>query len=299
MDYYTELKFYKSARLTTSALNKMARKLYESAELDKNKKGLLIVNSIVNDNDRRLFVEKFNVEIIDLENLLYLTNNNINLSRELESLVKDTVVDLRNVSANDQFNLSKLFVKVDSNEQEVPTLNQGIDYKARLVNLDTGRPSFRKYEILCTEILQYLFRDNLNGWNEQNSTVDGLNRMDLICRIKRGNEFWDLIKEEFHSRYIIFEFKNYTDEIKQTQIYTTEKYLFNTALRTVCFLVSREGVSVNAMTAIEGILRETGKLIIPLSDNDMINMIDIKEDDLLPEDYLFDLLDNIMMKLSK
>ena len=57
--------------------------------------------------------------------------------------------------------------------------------------------------------------------------------MDLIARLvpKETSAFWQSLAQDFRCRYIVFEFRNYTEEISQNQIYTTEKYLYPTALR--------------------------------------------------------------------
>lgn len=153
--------------------------------------------------------------------------------------------------------------------------------------------------IVLKEIIKYLFDENLNGWNKQLRTDDELNRYDLVCRVKRGNEFWEFLINEFHSRYVVFEFKNYCNKVKQTQVYTTEKYLFQKALRNVCFMISRNGLDDNALIATMGILRETGKLIIDLKDTDLYKMLKLKESGDEPSDYLFEIIDATLLKLSK
>ena len=124
-------------------------------------------------------------------------------------------------------------------------------------------------------------------------------KYDLVCRITPGNTFWDSLITDFHSRYVVFEFKNYNEQIKQTQIYTTEKYLYKTALRSVCFLIARNGADENAQKASKGILRETGKLLIILTEEDLLNMIKLKDNGDSPSDYLYELLDKYLLKIEK
>lgn len=97
----------------------------------------------------------------------------------------------------------------------------------------------------------------------------------------------------------MFEFKNYCNKVKQTQVYTTEKYLFQKALRNVCFMISRNGLDNNALIATKGILRESGKLIIDLKDEDIYIMLKLKEAGDEPSDYLFEIVDEFLFKLSK
>ncbi|SPF53203.1 conserved hypothetical protein [Candidatus Desulfosporosinus infrequens] len=117
--------------------------------------------------------------------------------------------------------------------------------------------------------------------------------------MKQGNEFWEFLINEFKSRYVVFEFKNYSEKIKQTQIYTTEKYLFQTALRNVGFIISRMGASTNAIKSAKGVLRETGKLIVNLTDYDLKEMLNMKDSGSEPSDYLFSIVDKFLLELEK
>ena len=126
-------------------------------------------------------------------------------------------------------------------------------------------------------------------------------RFDLLCRIKDGNQktFWSILERYFNSKYVIFEFKNYTEPITQKEIYTTEKYLYAKALRSVGILISAHGYDENAYWAAKGCLRENGKLILLLETNDLIEMNKMKIDQEDPSNYLLGKLDDLLMDLEK
>jgi hypothetical protein len=124
----------------------------------------------------------------------------------------------------------------------------------------------------------------------------------LVCRIKDNNNktFWSIIEKYFNSKYIVFEFKNYKDKITQKEIYTTEKYLYAKALRSVAIVVTANGYDDNALWAAKGCLRENGKLIVLLDKKDLINMIDLVVDENEdPSMYLLDKLDDLLLTLEK
>ena len=98
---------------------------------------------------------------------------------------------------------------------------------------------------------------------------------------------------------MVFEFKNYKDEIDQNLIYITEKYLYNAVLRNVAIIISRKGFSNNAHKAAKGILTETGKLIIELKDDDIIAMLRMKADGQDASDYLLNRLEEYLISISK
>lgn len=113
-------------------------------------------------------------------------------------------------------------------------------------------------------------------------------------------DFFDTICKYFSTKYIVFEFKNYEKPITQREIYTIEKYLYEKALRKVAIIISRKGADKHAKMAARGSLRESGKLIICLSDEDLKAMLQIKkEGEKTTGGYLEDILDDMLMRLEK
>ena len=98
---------------------------------------------------------------------------------------------------------------------------------------------------------------------------------------------------------IIFEFKNYSEPITQKEIYTTEKYLYAKALRSVGIIIAQNGYDENAYWAAKGCLRENGKLLILLRTEDLFDMSIMKEKQEDPSNYLLDKLDDILLELEK
>ena len=164
-----------------------------------------------------------------------------------------------------------------------------------------GRPTFTKYEELCYKLLKNAFSDDLALWREQQKSNKDLYRFDLLCRIKDGNQktFWSILERYFNSKYVIFEFKNYSEKITQKEIYTTERYLYAKALRSVAIIVSANGYEENAYWAAKGSLRENGKLIMLFDTKDLIAMNKMKIEQEDPANYLLDRLDDLLLNLEK
>jgi hypothetical protein len=76
---------------------------------------------------------------------------------------------------------------------------------------------------------------------------------------------------------VIFECKNYAGQVGPQHSYTTERYVGVGALRPICFLLSRQPPHEHAELAAAGAMRETGKLLVFLSDVDLIAMLKIKD----------------------
>ena len=159
----------------------------------------------------------------------------------------------------------------------------------------------RRYEKLCTRTLMRLFAEDLTLWREQARTDEGLSRFDLVCKIKRDNrkDFWEMAERYFHSKYIIFEFKNYSGKVTQNEIHSTLRYLYPKALRAIAIIISPNGTNSNADKVIRSALREEGKLIISLTNDELLQMLRMKEDGEDPADYLSDRLDDMLVSLEK
>ena len=232
-----------------------------------------------------------NINVIDISNLLYLVSKNEKMKNKLINLLSYSTENIIEKKLDFDIDLKQYKESKDSD----------YGYIEKLENIIPGAQNFKQYEEFCVDILKYLFNDTLSVWEEQEKSNDDLFIFDLICKIKSNirNEFLSTLENYFSSRYIIFEFKNYTEKITQKEIFTTEKYLYKTALRTVAIILTRKGVDKNGMKAIKGILRETGKLMIVLDDNDIKKMIYAKEHN---EDYfeiLVNKLDKMLISLEK
>lgn len=110
-------------------------------------------------------------------------------------------------------------------------------------------------------------------------TADTLHRRDLVCRIlAKAAGVWRLMLEDLGSRYVVFEFKNYSKSLTQNEIVTTERYLYPSALRKVSIVISHEDCADSAKAVIAGAMREHGKLIIPLSVPEIIDLLNSKDE---------------------
>lgn len=183
--------------------------------------------------------------------------------------------------------------------------NQATFLIQRLKDCEPGTTSSREYENICEDVLRYLFEANyFNRLTSQHKTTDKHFRMDLIgsLKISQNNDesmhpLWQMLVQHYNSHFVVFEFKNYTEKIDQNLIYITEKYLFDAALRNVAFIISRKGFSDAAKFAAEGCLKEHGKLILDVTQDDLIKMLESPEDN--PADHLLEIMEDFLMGISK
>jgi hypothetical protein len=204
--------------------------------------------------------------IYDLDALSFLAAKDPRLIKELEELTREAfafsdAVEPRPAPTDIEKDLSAPLSLPPSGPPAAPVQKTSGSYLCSEIKaIPSGKPAAKKFEAKVLEALRYIFDGDLTAWSPQKSTVGGLSIYDVIARVISENDFWKTIVNQFRSRYIIFEFKNYTRKIKQGQIYTTEKYLFLAALRSTAIIISRNGADRNPEIATHGALREGGKL---------------------------------------
>jgi len=169
----------------------------------------------------------------------------------------------------------------------------------QLQSIKPGKAQWRAYEDCVLECLKYLFDKHLMGWHMQKLVQDGLQRYDIVCRISSHADFWEFVLTHIESRYIVFEAKNYSGKLKQSQILTTEKYLFPKGLRRMAIVICRNGAEKNSVKVIQGAMREHGLLIIVISDDQLCEMLLGMDKGKDPSDYLFSLTDEFLLTLSR
>lgn len=289
LEVYVEVKFYNSDFSLESKLQHTCEKL---ETIHKKTAALLIlaVGNLVNNSVKDECKERYGVHIWDVRNLLWIFDEFQDIKNEFIALLNYTVDNI-------EPEVPVPFVFAEKKEPSPEDI-----WKKKLLSVKAGREHFREYENTCTEILKYILGDYLTLWEQQEESNDGLYRFDLCCKIKSGvdQDFFDTVKNYFNTKYIVFEFKNYSRKITQKEIYTTEKYLYEKALRRVAIIISRMGADTNALAAARGCLRENGKLILCLSDNDLMELIDIKnKNEQSTAEFFEAMLDDLLIHLEK
>ena len=288
--YAIEIKSLNTLEYRGRVLLKSADRVLEVARNEKRIPVLAITNLLSKQLENEL-AQYEGLIVIDLHNMLYMVKDNNRLRNELVSALDFSVDEIKPIMPNLELD------QIEKNEAETAIDN----YIGLLEAWEPKENTSFEYEELCYQSLKEIFADDLSLWNIQQKSNDGLFRFDLICKIKEGNckEFWRMAERYFRTKYIVFEFKNYSDKVTQREVFTTEKYLYLKALRGIAILISTNGTDEHADKAIRGVLREEGKLIISISNEDLIYMLKQKKSNEEPADYLSDKLDGLLIDLEK
>lgn len=235
------------------------------------------------------------IQKADMDSLIVLDVSNILHATRGSSLWKDFVGAL-------PYSISGMELR----ESELPLgwLEHNAPIESLLKRLDgcpPGKKGWMEFEDICCNALKCIFTDELTLWKRQERSNSELYRFDLICRIKDDvrDSAWRLFATYFNSKYVVFEFKNYETRVTQKEIYSTEKYLYRKALRSVAIIISRNGYDTHAIGAAKGCLREAGKLILLLTERDIKDMLNLMIEEQDPSGYLLDKVDELLIDLEK
>lgn len=160
-------------------------------------------------------------------------------------------------------------------DEALPKRTRGHDLCDELDAVAVGNGS--AFERACFRALTYLLEDDFAFLRRKDKSDTGMHIYDAVGKISSDKEFWLSLIDDFRGRYVVFEFKNHKDDLTQTQVYTTEKYLYPGAMRGVAILISNSDFGTGAKKAIRGALRESAKLIIPVTAKQLCEMLKDKD----------------------
>lgn len=291
-----EAKFYRTARAQASLLEAAASRLAARGREAHASKGMLVVSCVLPPELRKSLEERYGLAFVDRTDLANWASKAPMLVDELNALLE---LDPSTTPDTTTRSLPATIASKRLASGGPPEDTQGSEMCAELRALKRGKAGWASYEKLCARVLRYLFPNDLHGWHAQRRTDDGLNQFDYVCRVRPTTEFWQFLIDHLNSRYVLFEFKNYSAQVKQGQILTTEKYLLEKGLRRVAIVFTRTGAEKGAVTMAQGAMREHGKLMLILDDDLVCRMLHMKERGEDPTDCLFELADDFLLSLPR
>lgn len=292
-----EVKYYRTVRAQPALIEAAATRVVSNGTNAGARKGMLVVSCFLTGELRRALEEKFSITFVDQVDLRNWCAAYPKLSEALDALLEASPSEPQ---ATDPTRISPTTHSKAINDlpAHMPD-TRGTNLCHELKSIKRGKASWVQYERTCEKILKYLFPNDLHGWHSQKRTDDGLNRYDYVCRVRPTTEFWKFVIDHLDSRYILFEFKNYSGKIKQGQVLTTEKYLLERGLRRMAIIMTRAGAEPHAIAMTQGAMREHGKLMLIVDDEKVCDMLHMKERGEDPTDCLFEITDNFLLTLPR
>jgi hypothetical protein len=179
-----------------------------------------------------------------------------------------------------------------------PTATRSERLAAELRTLPAGREHWRQFEELGTRILTDIFSPQLGAPEVQSRTDDGLDIIDAIFPVRGTIPPWSIVRSEYRSRFAVAEFKNYVDAIGQRQVESIAQYLWHKAFRSFGLLLSRNGYDASATLARRRAWIESNRLIVMLQDEDLIDMMRLREQGDEPFQLIDAQLEDFFRRLS-
>lgn len=282
----TDIKTYRSTSVDRGTISNGLKHLGNIARREQADKIGIVTNAAIADVELAGIFDGIPYEIFDSRKLYEMTINENYLDRLDEAI--DVFID-------ETFDLP-LIMKPQI--PRPPTASRtDFDPVKAIKNLkECPESNGPAYEKACEYAIKGVFANDFNRWSSNQHRVEnGFHRLDLLGHINSDKEFWKGLRYDFRSRYVIFEFKNYVERTSQKEIYTTEKYLFAGALRMVAIMVARHDEDDGSKKAREGALREHGKLIMLLTGDELIQIVETFR---VGDDVYKHLIDNLHKMLS-
>jgi hypothetical protein len=168
-------------------------------------------------------------------------------------------------------------------------------FRTRLHSCLPGREHFSEYEDLGLEILEFLFSPAaLDRVKRQPRTLDNTQRRDVLFRNQRTRRFWQRIAERLHADFVIVDFKNYEEPVTQNVLNDVQKYA-NDALGRFILVLSRVGSHISTRAYQLRLYRDHKTVILVVSDDQLLEMIQRKEEGKEPEGVLEEMYDDLLL----
>lgn len=175
------------------------------------------------------------------------------------------------------------------------------EFKGRLRACRTGgRDSQRfasEYERIGVEMWEYLFSPTLRNLGVQHRTGSRTQRRDVLFENMADARFWRRAADRARSEFVLVDFKNYAGKIGSDDVYKVRSY-HNDAIGHLSFILCRHGGNSNVPSAqISAYQNNDHDIVLVVSDQQMLEMVERKERGEQPEDVLDDLLTQFLTRV--
>ncbi|UCE19777.1 MAG: restriction endonuclease [Gemmatimonadota bacterium] len=155
-----------------------------------------------------------------------------------------------------------------------------------LSKLRPGRNDWFSYQRLVSEMFEYLFCPPLESPRDEVPDADARNRRDIILENGAPDGFWSRLRTTYAADFVVVYAKNYVAPLKKTPILDVAHYLKPHGCGMFAIIASRSGAGPSAIHAVREQWIASRKMILVLDDQNLKDMIDLKQEAGDPEDLL-------------
>lgn len=179
-----------------------------------------------------------------------------------------------------------------------PELSKKVEaFKKTLNNITPGKENWSKYQSLIVDILEFLFCPPLEAPEVELSDRDKRNRRDIIFENGANDGFWRVVRDVYQGHYIVVDAKNYTAPLNKKPIIEIAHYLKPYGCGMFALIISRNGLSAAGKHATKEQWIGNKKLIVSLSDNEILTMLELKNESSPVEDVIKKNISDFRMSL--
>lgn len=177
------------------------------------------------------------------------------------------------------------------------TESQASKFIKELKSMKAGKSYWSEYQKLIFNVLEFLFSPPLSKPIYELSDKSKVNRRDIILPNYSENGFWKFLRDNYLAHYIVIDSKNLSKNVTKKDVLQVSNYLkkFGTGLFGI--IISRNKPHSNAIHTQREHWISENKLIIFLQDDDLVQMLILKENSGIPEDVLRQKIEDFRLSL--
>lgn len=157
---------------------------------------------------------------------------------------------------------------------------------ARVQETPAGSASASQYQRLVADVLEYLFCPPLEAPRFELSDADARNRRDMIFENACPAGFWAHMRSLYSAHYVVVDAKNHEEQIDKRSVLDIAHYLKYYGCGLFGILVSRQGASAACLHAIREQWIGAQKMIVVIQDQQLLEMLRIKNEAGAPEEII-------------
>jgi hypothetical protein len=261
------------APLTPGRISNYIDQIKSYTKIDKNSEVVLVIPSKLQQKYHELF-QKENIIIWDINKLANLFYNQLN-----------SIID------------SKLYYLLYNESKVRKEKSQVEKFVDDLKKIKMGINNWVEYQKLCANVFEYLFTPPLAKPLYELSDFSKVNRRDIIIPNYSDNGFWKFLREKYSADFIVIDAKNLTKSIQKREVLQISNYLKSFGTGLFGIITSRNTPKNNAILTQREHWIAYNKLIIFLDDQDLIQMLIMKDKSESPEDVIRQKVEDFRLSL--
>jgi len=166
-----------------------------------------------------------------------------------------------------------------------------------LSGIEPGKKNWSKYQSLIVDILEFLLCPPLESPHVELADSDKRNRRDIIFENSSNDGFWRVVRDIYQGHYIVVDAKNYSNTLNKRPVLDISHYLKPYGCGMLSIIISRKGYGAAGRHAAKEQWIGNKKMIISLSDDDLVKMLELKKQGLPPEEVIKNYISDFRMSL--